>query len=196
MYRSAELLTRTAAVALLAAVFSTQLASQSPGMVSGTVSGANNTAIPNARVRLLGSRLTAVTGAAGEFHVAGVPTGQDTLEVLVLGYSPKRMPVDITVGATFRVRVVLVPVILETVNVSAHAASSRGMGGFEERRAKGVGRFFTREEIVRMQARQVTDVLRRVPGMRIQTGSGAFGGGSLTAHSGRSVGTTSARVCP
>ncbi|HWL39995.1 MAG TPA: Plug domain-containing protein, partial [Gemmatimonadaceae bacterium] len=117
-------------------------------------------------------------------------------EVLLLGYTPKRMPVDVPPGAAFRVTVVLDPVILETVEVSANAAFSRAMGGFEERRAKGVGRFFTREQIVKMQARQVTDVLRRVPGMRIQTGSGAFGGGSLTAHSGRSVGTTSARVCP
>jgi TonB-dependent receptor-like protein len=100
-----------------------------------------------------------------------------------------------TAGETLNVSFVLEPLALETVTVTADANSFYGMGGFQERKARGTGRYFTHDDIKLMQARQVTDVLRRVPGMQIQFGSAAFGGGTQTARAGRSVGGTNARPC-
>ncbi len=183
------------AVLFAGTLFSAELASQSGGIVSGTVTAANKMPVAQAQVRLVGTDLATVTGVDGAFQVAQVPAGRETLEVRMVGYTPKLMPVDIAAGATLHVSLVLEPLVLETVTVTADAAFSPGMGGFEERRARGTGRFFTREDIERMQPRLVTDVLRRVPGMQIQTGSGPFGG-SQTAQTGRSVGNSGSRTCP
>lgn len=176
-------------------ILSAELASQSAGIVSGTVTAPNRMPVAEARVRLVGTDLATVTRVDGVFHVAQVPAGHQTLEVRMVGYSPKLMPFDIAAGATLHVSLVLEPLALETVKVRADASFSPGMGGFEERRSHGNGRYFTREDIEKMQARQVTDVLRRVPGMRIQTGSGAFGG-SQTAQSGRNISSAGSRTCP
>jgi len=183
------------AVLFAGTLFTAELASQSGGIVSGTVTAANKIPVAQARVRLVGTDLAAVTRVDGAFQVAQVPAGRQTLEVRMVGYTPKLMPVDIAAGATLHVSLVLDPILLETVKVTADAAFSPGMGGFDERRARGMGRFFTRGDIERMSARQITDVLRRVPGMQIQTGSGAFGG-SQTAQTGRTVGSSGSRTCP
>lgn len=185
------------AILLAGTLLSAELASaQAGGIVSGTVTAANKMPIPEARVRLVGTNLATVTRIDGAFQVAQIPVGAQTLEVMMIGYTPKRMPVDVAAGATLEVSFILDPVPLETVRVTAASTFSPGMAGFEERRARRLGRFFTREDIDKMQARQVTDVLRRVPGMQIQVGSGAFSGGSQTAQSGRTVGTSGSRTCP
>jgi carboxypeptidase-like protein/TonB-dependent receptor-like protein len=159
------------------------------------VTAANTMPISHARVRLIGTDLATVTRVDGAFQVAQVPTGRQTLEITMLGYTPKVMAVDIAAGATLYVSLALEPLALEPVKVTGDASFSPGLGGFEERRARGNGRYFTRADIERMQARQVTDVLRRVPGMQIHIGSGAFSGGSQTAQTGRNVGGAS-RTCP
>lgn len=176
-------------------LFSAELTSQPAGIVSGTVTAGSKLPVADARVRLLGTDLTAVTRVDGVFHVVQVPAGRQTLEVRMVGYTPQIMPVDVLAGATLHVSLVLEPLALETVSVTAEGTFSPGMGGFNERRAKGNGRFFTREQIEKMQARQVTDVLRRVPGMQIQTGSGTYGG-MQTAQTGRNVGSSGSRTCP
>jgi hypothetical protein len=49
------------------------------------------------------------------------------------------------------------------------------MRGFEERRQNGPGTFITRDDIVRLHPRHVTDVLRRVPGLQIRPVAGFYG---------------------
>lgn len=192
----AHRLTSVLLPALLAGtILRSELAAQMAGTVSGTVTAANQTPVAEARVRLVGTDLATVTRLDGAFQVTQAPVGHQTLEVRMVGYSPKLMPIDIAAGATLHVSLVLEPLALEPVKVTAGGRFSPGTGGFEERRARGNGHFFTREEIDKMQARQITDVLRRVPGMRIQTGSGPFGG-SQTAQTGRNVGSSGSRTCP
>jgi len=177
------------------AILSPELVSQQSGIVSGTVTALNSMPIADAKVRLVGTDLTTVTRADGVFRVAAVPAGHQTVEVRMVGYEPASMGVDLAAGATLTVTLVLEPLALETVKVSADANFSPGMGAFDQRRAHGNGRFFTREDIGKMQARQLTDILRRVPGMRIQNGSGAFGA-SQTAQTGRSISSSGSRTCP
>lgn len=50
---------------------------------------------------------------------------------------------------------------------SAVGSSAAGMGGFEARRARNEGYYFDRGEIQRLGARRTSDILRRVPGLRI-----------------------------
>ncbi len=79
------------------------------------------------------------------------------------------------------------PVSLDTVKVSAPMIPPH-LREFEERRERGSGRYFTRAQIDRMQARQVTDILRRVPGFQFQPAR--TGGYSVQ------TGRTATRVCP
>jgi hypothetical protein len=172
---------------------STELASQARGTVTGTVTAANNMAIQQARVRLVGTTLAAFTQSDGTFLVTQVPAGAQTIEITMIGYAPKTTAIVIVAGETLNVMLALEPLPLETVTVSANVFA--GMGGFEERKARGSGRYFTREEIVQMQARQFTDVLRRVPGMQIESGREAFSGGNPTAQTRRNVSGSGSHPC-
>ena len=78
-------------------------------------------------------------------------------------------------------------VAIDTVRVSAPRIPLH-LRGFEERRERGSGRYFSRAQIDRMQARQVTDILRRVPGFQIQPARSDV----PSAQTGR----TATRVCP
>jgi len=86
------------------------------------------------------------------------------------------------------------PVLLEAVEAHAAAAPS-ALEGFEHRRRTAAGHFFTRKEIARMQPRQLTDVLWRVPGLRLVPVSGPFGT-SYVPQLMRSTGIAGARLCP
>lgn len=171
------------------------LGSQQAGIVSGIVTAANSMPVAEAKVLLVGTSISTVTRSDGAFRVQQVPAGNQTLEVRMVGYRPTLLPFDVEAGETLHLTLVLNPLPIETVKVTAEANFSPGMGGFEERRGHGNGRFFTRTDIEKMQARQITDVLRRVPGMRIQSGSGALGG-SQTAQTGRNGGSAGSRICP
>jgi hypothetical protein len=175
------------AVLFAVVMFATDLASQSAGTLTGTVTAANKLPVAQARVRVLGTDLATTTRIDGAFNVAGVPSGKHQLQVVMVGYTPGAMAIEIVAGDTLKVSLVLEPLPLETVTVTADPNFFVGMAGFEERKARGLGRYFTREEIKVMQPRQLTDVLRRVPGMQIETVVGGLSGGSPTARTGRNI---------
>lgn len=183
------------AVFLAHMTYGRTLESQSSAIVSGTVTAANSMPVAQAKVALIGTNISTVTRFDGVFRVSHVPAGPQTIEVRMVGYRPTILPFDVQAGETLHLMLVLDPLALETVKVTADANFSPGMGGFEERRGHGNGKFFNRADIEKMQARQVTDVLRRVPGMRIQGGTGPFGG-SQTAQTGRNAGSAGSRICP
>ncbi|GBD31844.1 hypothetical protein HRbin33_00805 [bacterium HR33] len=59
------------------------------------------------------------------------------------------------------------PVTLDTLTVAGRPVFER-LGGFYRRRAEGVGDFLVREEIERVQAFRVTDVLRHLPSFAVR----------------------------
>ena len=175
------------AVLFAVAIFAGELASQPGGTVSGTVISADKSPVSHARVRVIGTNRATISQADGAFEITGVPTGRQRLEVVMIGYTPTGMAIEISAGATLQVNLVLEPFELEPVMVTADPNFFAGMTGFAERRARGSGWYFNREEIKVMQPRQVTDVLRRVPGMQIETVVGGLSGGSPTARTGRNI---------
>jgi hypothetical protein len=118
-----------------------------------------------------------------------------TIEVALLGYSPFALPVEVLSGESLNVKVLLsrnASVTLNTVEVHADSANTTPLiKGFEARRARGGGTFFNRDEIAAMQPRQVTDVLRRVSGLRID----GFGSGTVV-QMGRNQAGMGNRLCP
>jgi hypothetical protein len=172
-----------------------------PGSLSGKVTASvGDRPLPKAEVKLVGTGLTAVAAERGEFQFDSVPSGKQVVEVNLPGYSPKRLDLRISAGESVYLHIELAsaaPVVLTPVEVKAEAEAplTPAMQGFEARRARGVGTFFTRDEIARMQVRLFTDVLRRVPGMSVQAVNGAYGGG-YSIQAGRAQGLFGPRTCP
>jgi hypothetical protein len=146
----------------------------------------------DARITAVGTKLVAVTGADGRFYLADVPPGLQVLGVSTVGYKRILLPVKIAAGDTLQVRVRLEvePVPLHEVEVTGEPVVAPPE--FYERRARGGGFFLTREEIARLQPSVFTDVLRRVPGVRLQPVRGPSGN-SYQAVTGRMSGS---RACP
>ena len=105
--------------------------------------------------------------------------------------------VAIEPGLTRTVQVTLVTqaIALRPVEITEDWAMSPGLRGFHERRERGGGHFFTREQIERMHARLVTDILRRVPGVQIQAVPGPYET-SYIIRMGRATGGMGSRPCP
>ena len=181
-------------LSLLLLVWPVQTAAQRLGTVTGSVTDTNATPMVEARITAVGTKLATVTGVDGRFHLANLPMGFQILQVGMLGYKTILLPIEVEVGETLHVQVRLEtePVPLHPVVVTAEPAVAPLLRGFYERRARGGGYFLTREEIEDMQARLFTDVLRRVPGVRLQPVRGPSGN-SYQAVTGRVSGT---RACP
>lgn len=181
----------------LAAGTSLELSAQDPGLVTGTVTSMDKRPIQNARLKVVGTDVIGESRTDGTFRLWGIPAGQYKLEVRMLGYSTGMIPFEITSGANIVLPVTLaaVALTLDTVRVSALDGLTPGLRGFEERRSRGVGKFFNQKDIRRMQARSLTDILRRAPGLQIQSVNSVFGMGE-SVRSQRSGGAMGTRACP
>jgi TonB-dependent starch-binding outer membrane protein SusC len=167
------------------------------GALRGIVNTAEKKPLPEARVSVVGTPLVTVSDTDGTFRIVALPSGSQAVEVKMFGYGPSLLLVEIVAGKTATLEVTLSPVAapLETVNVMADTMIVPGMRGFQERKARGTGKFFTREDIERMQARLFTDVLRRVPGMQVQRVNSSYGAG-YSVQTGRTQSINGGRVCP
>jgi hypothetical protein len=182
---------------ILVVITAGRILAQDSGMLAGTVSSSEKRPLPHARISVVGTSLAALADTDGTFHISAPPLGAQSVEVRLLGYEAMLIPVRIESGKVSHVEVMLaaIPVPLQTVKVTADTLLLPEMRRFAERRARGSGRFFTREDIDRMEARVFTDILRRVPGMQIEPSEGAFGQ-TYSAQTSRNQGTNGARSCP
>lgn len=164
----------TVVIAMLCAGASAQ--AQRAGAIAGVILAPDSTPVPFARVSLAGSTTVATSGADGRFHMENAPAGRQELNVRKLGFVPQTFAVRVRGGDTLALRVQLTrlaPVELQAVEVSAPVHPM--LRGFETRRALGIGTFLRQEEIFKSQPRNVTDVLRRVPGLQIRPLPGPYG---------------------
>ena len=199
MFETSRYVRRIARLALYAAAGSQLIVAlpadaQGVGVLSGVVTGDDAAPLKLARVSIPGTTFVVVTEPDGTFRLVGVPAGVHTLEVRLLGYTPLALPVDILGGESMHLKLLLsaTPVTLSPVEVRADSVrNSPLIKAFMSRRARGAGTFFVRDEIVAMQPRQVTDVLRRVAGLRIES----FGTGSVV-QMGRNAAGMANRLCP
>jgi hypothetical protein len=166
------------AVLVLLALASEPVAAQKSGTLTGIVLASGDETPVAARLTVQGTILSVVATQDGAFRIVGIPSGAQSLDVHMLGYLPIVLPVEIRSGESLYVRVVLkpVPLALEAIDVAESAmALTPQLRGFEDRRSRGMGVFFTHEDILRMQPRLFTDILRRVPGMQIRNVQGGHG---------------------
>jgi hypothetical protein len=161
----------------LALFVGAQLPAQASGALTGKITAPDGSPIAYARISVGGTPLEAITALDGVFLIRGVPSSGYPMNVRMLGYKPRVLMIEIAAGQTHHVDVMLTPAAstLDTIEVSSDVAVSPAMRGFEERRQRGPGVFFTRDQIARMQPRVLTDVLRRVPGVQVRPVRGGLG---------------------
>jgi hypothetical protein len=149
---------------------------QAPRALFGLVKDSLGHAVPGAEVRARGNVVVAVSDDSGRFHVAQMPVGARGVFVRRLGFAPARAPITPGAGLIDSVRVTMraiaQPLPQITVKDEHDSLSRKVLAEFWSRRARGFGKFVTRDEIEDKRASQFVDVVRNVSGVRIQMARG------------------------
>lgn len=121
---------------------------------------------------------TRVTGEDGLFLFRSVPPGVYRLTVTLLGYEDLRdtLRVSPLTDQELLLPLSTSPIRLEPIVVAAERQRSGAMRGFELRRQRLPGTFFTREDIEERAPHVFTDLFRTIPGARVVP-VGQFGNG-------------------
>jgi Carboxypeptidase regulatory-like domain/TonB-dependent Receptor Plug Domain len=140
-----------------------------PSRLTGTVLNESGRPVGDAVVEVRRTGLPARTDASGRFDLAGLPVGTHVLEVRRIGFAPQNNVVQLAAASPTTVTVALEkPVrLLDAVRVTARTLYSRRQAEIEQRRRRGFGHYIMRDELERNVGGRVTDMLRRVPGVRI-----------------------------
>lgn len=150
-------------------------------LVGRVVSSITGEPLASAAVSLRRSRSGAVTDSTGRFTIPEAIAGEDTVEVRYIGYETSSVPLTLEPGVTTRVVLLLSPTVVRVAELEVQIERGEfrlGLREFERRKNKGIGYFISREEIERQKPRETSDLLRRVPGLRV--GPSDTGPGSRT----------------
>ena len=117
----------------LAAQVTGAQAPQGGGVVTGRVTeSGSGRPVGEAQIAVVGTRLGAVTDANGNFRIANVPTGTQTLRVRRIGYALATQSVTVNAGGPTEVAFTLAPAATEldriVVTGTPGATSQRTVG--------------------------------------------------------------------
>jgi hypothetical protein len=137
--------------------------------VSGRVVLAGSPTNAGSRVELIGTDKVALTNEAGEFTMANLPSGSRVLLARHLGYAAETIPVDLSPLEPQKVTITLPKyvAIMDPVLVTARRNASLDRVGYSQRKRSGSGYFLGPEQVQRINAYRLTDILRRVPGLHV-----------------------------
>lgn len=141
------------------------------GTVVGTVLDSLGLPVAAAQLSVAGLLVRGSTGNDGVFKISGIPTGARTIRVRRIGFRPDSATVEILPGGETQVELRLVALVQQIAPVVVQAGRPRytgRMASFFQRRDRGFGHFFTAEEIDRRNPRVVSDLLRTLPGIRLE----------------------------
>lgn len=127
----------------------------------------------------------AETNQGGVFDLGDVLPGSYVIRVSRLGYTVLVDTIDIAAGPVAELSVLLTPeaIDLPPILVSVNQTVDPVLVGFQERRARGLGTFLSREDIERRNPTRISDVFRTIPSVHVSPAT-ATGGGLLTMRGG------------
>lgn len=148
-----------------------------PSELRGTVARADDgEPLAGVEVSLRGTPLRAVTDPGGGFEFARLPPGSYQVRTAHPGYGTRVDSVEVDFRATVQLRVRLAPAAVKlpplVVDVRSHVLAN---AGFYERRDRSPGAFLTRRQWASRLPSRSTDLLRVVPGVRVQYTRQGFG---------------------
>jgi TonB family protein len=142
----------------------------SPGVLLLTVNDSSGVGIADVQLSVAGTTTIGATDEHGALRLTGVPAGPETIDARRLGFRPASIQVTVAPNATTAATITLVAVAQRLspilVRGTVHASTHR-LAGFYQRRQLGVGHFFTHDQIEKQHLYRLSDLFRRIPGMRI-----------------------------
>ena len=180
---------RAALVMSLVALATIPLASQAPAAASvhGSIRDQSGAPVGFALVTVAGVR--GVADSTGRFSLTNLPAGATDILVRHLGFSPQRISLTLLEGRADSLTVVLTEIPFELAGINTEAATTGRMAEFNRHRINGQGIYLDRQDLEKRRTPRLSDVLRRVPGVRIVSDRT----GRSLLRMGRS---TSGRDCP
>jgi hypothetical protein len=121
------------------------------------------------RVELVGTGVVAMTNENGEFTMRNLPSGSHVLMARHLGFGAETVPVDLSSHDAQRVSIKLPKFVanIDPVIVTARRGASLDKVGFTQRQRSGQGYYLGPDQIQALRPNVLTDILRTVPGLRI-----------------------------
>ena len=139
--------------------------------LSGRVLSVTGQPIGGSRVQVEGTTRATDSRPNGTFDLDSLPSGSQVVVARRIGYDPVEQPVELSAGtpATATLRFDQAVTLLPTVTVEAKRVSGLDALGFTQREKSGMGFYMDQKTITNRQAPKFTDILRTVPGIRVQT---------------------------
>jgi len=167
------------AALLLSLLLPPAAAAQQSGQIAGRVlDSSSGRPLPSARVAVQGTTLAAVSAVDGRYLLRGVPAGEHTVTVSLLGYAPKTVTgVRVTAGGAAALDLTLAPRGISLAGITATATRERGSVSRaldEQRTATGVVNSVTAEQIARSPDGDAAQAVQRVSGVTVQDGKYVF----------------------
>ena len=157
-----------------------RVAAPGTATVSGTVVDGNGQPIANAHVSIAEGTNAATTDSSGAFTLSGQPTGTHALVVRRLGYMPIEIAVNLTPLRSNVVSVQMqqyVPVLADVI-IEGNRLAALERVGFNQRKARGTGRYLEGAFIRNRNASTVGNLIENIPNLR-RPGDGFGGGGCV-----------------
>jgi len=147
---------------------SSAAAQQSVGAVSGFVRDSGGKPVVSVEVHALRQPFFTRTDTNGAYHLGGLAAGKAQLQFRRLGYEPMTQDVVVS-SATQSVDVVLdaVPAELAALVTESASRAREMLRDFWNRREQGYGHFITRADIENSRPANLSDMMRRIPGMQL-----------------------------
>jgi hypothetical protein len=149
------------------------LRDSTPAVLVGRVVDGGGAGLPGAEITMMKSgRVHAISGDSGDFRIAGLPPGTVVFNVRRIGFEAASFTAVLKPGKTHRANFSLSASaqVLPKVSVADTAVQSHWLDVFQNRKSGARGTFITRADIVRRGARTATDIMRNVPGVRVDMG--------------------------
>lgn len=120
--------------------------------------------IAGAEVTLAGLGKTTTTNERGEFRIVELPVGTHDVAVRRVGYGPLAARISFAPNETVDRRVFLTKLVsLDTVSVIASAI----LRDFEENRRIGLGHFFTRADLAKVEHLSIPAIFSQIPSAHV-----------------------------
>ncbi len=167
----------TGAAAGTAAVAGAAAAPDAPlgkSVLTGSIVDGKGQPLEGAQLLLVGTSRSAKADYKGNFKMTGLPAGTQKVEVRLLSYQMKTYVVNLTPAKAAHLSVVLDTraQVLDPVVVSAQETSD--IPGFDQRKAAGLGTYFTKKQIDAANDGAITDIFRQAPGMKVMFVNGQY----------------------
>jgi hypothetical protein len=138
--------------------------------VQGRVTNRAGAPVSGATVAVTGTSVSATTAPDGTFSLSGLPEGTQEVTVKKIGFAAASQVATLVADAPQRLTVVIEDAqALATVTVTTELDDQLRRVGFLDRQRLATGRFITPGDIQARKATMVTDLLRDVNGLRVQT---------------------------